>query len=97
MSDDAPLTRTRSQVERIMLAPNESYCITSLGALREVSALSNKGNMSKTQAEIVLGSFVAKGWLLRSRFEKTSLVAWLDLNVLLAKDDIRSRRVLFLN
>jgi hypothetical protein len=48
-----------------MLAPNEAYSVSSFAALREVNAL--KSNMTKTQAEIVLGSFVAKGWLLKSR------------------------------
>lgn len=48
-----------------MLAPREAYSVSSLGALREVNSL--KTNMTKTQAEIVLGSFVAKGWLLKSR------------------------------
>jgi hypothetical protein len=48
-----------------MLAPHEAYSVSSLVALREVNSL--KTNMTKAQAEIVLGSFVAKGWLLRSR------------------------------
>ncbi|KAF7969019.1 hypothetical protein HWV62_28628 [Athelia sp. TMB] len=51
-------------VEQIMLARNEAYSVSSLAALREVNSL--KSNMSKTQAEVVLGSFVAKGWLLKS-------------------------------
>jgi len=58
-------------VEQIMLAPNEAYSISSFAALREVNAL--KSNMTKTQAEIVLGSFVAKGWLLKSRRGRYSL------------------------
>lgn len=53
-----------TQVEQIMLARNEAYSVSSLAALREVNSL--KSNMSKTQAEVVLGSFVAKGWLLKS-------------------------------
>lgn len=56
---------TGFQVEQIMLAPNESYSVSSLAALREVNAL--KGTMTKTQAEVVLGSFVAKGWLVKSK------------------------------
>jgi hypothetical protein len=48
-----------------MLAPNEAYSVSSFAALREVNAL--KSNMTKAQAEIVLSSFVAKGWLLKSR------------------------------
>jgi len=49
-----------------MLAPHEAFSVSSLAALRELSAI--KSNMSKTQAEVVLGSFVAKGWLLKSRY-----------------------------
>ena len=48
-----------------MLSPNQSYSLSSLAALREAGYL--KGNMTKTQAENVLGSFVAKGWLLKSK------------------------------
>nr|GAT58740.1 phosphatidylserine synthase [Mycena chlorophos] len=57
----------------IILAPRAAYSISSLAALREVSALKPKSNMSKTQAEIVLSSFVANGWLLRSRRGRYSL------------------------
>ncbi|OSX65068.1 hypothetical protein POSPLADRAFT_1135283 [Postia placenta MAD-698-R-SB12] len=55
----------KAVVEQIMLAPNESYSISSMAALREVSSL--KGNMTKTQAEVLLSSFVARGWLVKSR------------------------------
>lgn len=48
-----------------MLAPNESFCVTSLAALREVNHI--KAVMTKTQAEHVLGSFVARGWLVKSK------------------------------
>jgi len=58
-------------VEQIMLAPNEAYSVSSFAALREVNSL--KTNMTKTQAEIVLGSFVAKGWLQKSRRGRYSL------------------------
>lgn len=51
-----------------MLAPHESFSVSSLAALREVNAIQPKSNMSKTQAEVVLGSFVAKGWLLKSKY-----------------------------
>lgn len=53
------------QVEQIMLAPHECYSISSLAALREVNSL--KTNMTKAQAEAVLSSLVAKGWLLKSK------------------------------
>lgn len=48
-----------------MLAPNESFCVSSLAALREVNSL--QSSMTKSQAEATLNSFVAKGWLVKSR------------------------------
>ena len=48
-----------------MIAPNRSFSISSLAALREVNALTSP--MTKTQAESVLASFVAKDWLLKSK------------------------------
>ncbi|KAJ7109307.1 Nse1 non-SMC component of SMC5-6 complex-domain-containing protein [Mycena epipterygia] len=63
----------KAMVEQIMLAPRESFSISSLAALREVSALKPKSNMSKTQTEVVLASFVAKGWLLKSKSGRYSL------------------------
>ena len=47
-----------------MLAPREAFSVSSFAALREVSLV--KG-MTKTQGEIVLASFVASGWLIRSK------------------------------
>ncbi|KAI0273699.1 Nse1 non-SMC component of SMC5-6 complex-domain-containing protein [Gloeopeniophorella convolvens] len=61
----------KALVEQIMLAPNSSYSISSLAALREVNSL--KSQMTKTQAENVLNSFVAKGWLLKSKKGRFSL------------------------
>ncbi|OBZ75530.1 Non-structural maintenance of chromosomes element 1 [Grifola frondosa] len=61
----------KAVVEQIMLAPNESFCVSSLVAMREVNSL--KSNMTKAQAEIVLGSFVAKGWLMKSKRGRYSL------------------------
>src|SRR5262245_56507767 len=58
-----------------MLAPNESYSIPSLTALREVSSLPGKSKMTKSQGEAVLGSFVAKGWLLKSKYASVTLYA----------------------
>lgn len=49
-----------------MLASSNSYSVSSMTALREVTSL--KGSMTKTQAEAVLASFVAGGWLLKSRY-----------------------------
>ncbi|KAI0302103.1 hypothetical protein BC826DRAFT_498311 [Russula brevipes] len=72
-SDYSPLEISyfRALVEQIMLAPNSSYSISSLAALREVNALTSP--MSKTQAESVLASLVAKGWLLKSKKGRYSL------------------------
>ena len=55
------------QVEQIMLARKESFSMSSMAALGEVTALKGKITMTKTQAENVLASFVAKGWLLKSK------------------------------
>ncbi|KAJ7740672.1 Nse1 non-SMC component of SMC5-6 complex-domain-containing protein [Mycena maculata] len=63
----------KAMVEQIMLAPHRSFSITSLAALREVSHLKPKSNMSKTQAEVVLASFVAQGWLMKSKRGRYSL------------------------
>jgi len=47
-----------------MLAPSEAFSVSSLATLRELST--SKINMAKLQAEVVLSSFVSKGWLLKS-------------------------------
>lgn len=67
----AEIAYFRAVVEQIMLAPNECYSLSSLAALREVNAL--KTNMTKSQAESVLGSLVARGWLLKSKRGRYSL------------------------
>ncbi|KAH7340847.1 Nse1 non-SMC component of SMC5-6 complex-domain-containing protein [Rhizoctonia solani] len=59
-------------VEQIMLANNEAYSIPATAALREVSQLQGKG-MTKAEAEHVLSSFVAKGWLMKSKRGRYSL------------------------
>ncbi|KAI0306508.1 Non-structural maintenance of chromosomes element 1 [Multifurca ochricompacta] len=66
-SDYSPLEISyfRALVEQIMLAPNSSYSVSSLAALREVNSLTSP--MTKAQAESILASFVAKGWLLKSK------------------------------
>jgi len=48
-----------------MLAPNESYCVPSMVALREAGNLPTK-SLTKAQAEALLTSFVANGWLMLS-------------------------------
>ncbi|TFK29863.1 hypothetical protein FA15DRAFT_663147 [Coprinopsis marcescibilis] len=55
----------KAVVELIMDADNFSYSVSSLAALREIPAL--KLNFAKSQGEILLSSFVAKGWLNRSK------------------------------
>ncbi|KAG6878709.1 hypothetical protein C0993_011524 [Termitomyces sp. T159_Od127] len=60
-------------IELIMLAPRRAYSVSSTVALREVSAIRPKMNMTKSQAEAVLGSFVAKGWLAKSKRGRYSL------------------------
>ncbi|KAI0050930.1 hypothetical protein FA95DRAFT_1580992 [Auriscalpium vulgare] len=72
-SDYSPLEIAyfKALLEQIVLAPNRAYSVSSLAALREVNQL--KSSMSKTQAEAVLASFVAKGWLLKSQKGRYSL------------------------
>ncbi|KAG6854633.1 hypothetical protein C0991_004235 [Blastosporella zonata] len=60
-------------IDLIMTAPRESFSASSTAALREVSTIKPKTNMTKTQAEVVLGSFVAKGWLVKSKRGRYSL------------------------
>ncbi|KAF8609976.1 hypothetical protein BDV93DRAFT_430776 [Ceratobasidium sp. AG-I] len=59
-------------VEQIMLAHNEVYSIPATAALREVSQLQGKG-ITKSEAEHLLSSFVAKGWLMKSKRGRYSL------------------------
>ena len=47
-----------------MLAPREAFSASSMAALRELTA--SKINITKANAEVVLTSFVSKGWLLKS-------------------------------
>ncbi|KAI0724080.1 Nse1 non-SMC component of SMC5-6 complex-domain-containing protein [Fomitopsis betulina] len=57
------ITYFKAVLHQIATAPNEAFCISSMAALRETNNL----NMTKSQAEVVLSSFVAKGWLVKSR------------------------------
>ncbi|KAG9102737.1 hypothetical protein FRC06_001269 [Ceratobasidium sp. 370] len=59
-------------VEQIVLANNDAYSIPAMAALREVSQLQGKG-ITKSEAEHLLSSFVAKGWLLKSKRGRYSL------------------------
>ncbi|KAF9567521.1 hypothetical protein CPC08DRAFT_680722 [Agrocybe pediades] len=67
----AEITFFKGVVEQIMLAPHEAYSVSSLAALREINEL--KLSMTKSQGEILLASFVAKGWLLKSKLGRYSL------------------------
>jgi len=49
----------------IITAPNSSYCLSSMAALRESQSL--KATFTKTHAERVLDTFVARGWLYKSK------------------------------
>ncbi|KAF5381065.1 hypothetical protein D9615_003893 [Tricholomella constricta] len=69
----AEIAYFKAIIELIILAPRESFSVSSTVALREVSAIKPKTNMSKTQAEVVLGSFVARGWLVKSKRGRFSL------------------------
>uniref|UniRef100_A0A8H7Y5N4 Non-structural maintenance of chromosomes element 1 homolog n=1 Tax=Psilocybe cubensis TaxID=181762 RepID=A0A8H7Y5N4_PSICU len=66
------ITFFKAIVEQIMLAPNESFVISDMAALREPSAI-GLTTVTKIQAEIILASFVQKGWLLKSRAGRYTL------------------------
>ncbi|PPQ86853.1 hypothetical protein CVT25_012572 [Psilocybe cyanescens] len=68
----AEITFFKAIVEQIMLAPREAYVISDMAALRE-PALVGLTSMTKMQAEVILTSFVQKGWLLRSKAGHYSL------------------------
>ncbi|KJA27517.1 hypothetical protein HYPSUDRAFT_130943 [Hypholoma sublateritium FD-334 SS-4] len=67
----AEITFFKAVVEQIILAPHEAYSVSSIAALRELTAA--KITITKAQAEVVLASFVAKGWLLKSKRGRYSL------------------------
>ena len=54
------------QVEQIILAPRETFSVSSIICLQELHAA--KMNITKSQAEAALASFVAKGWLRKSQY-----------------------------
>ena len=56
----------------IITAPNSSYCLSSMAALRESQSL--KATFTKTHAERVLDTFVARGWLCKSKSVLQSIV-----------------------
>ncbi|KDQ18033.1 hypothetical protein BOTBODRAFT_29347 [Botryobasidium botryosum FD-172 SS1] len=60
-------------IEQIITAPNEAFSVSSMAALRTVNNLPVKSTMTKSQAEAVLGSFVARNWLVKSSRGRYSL------------------------
>ncbi|KAF5357780.1 hypothetical protein D9756_001638 [Leucocoprinus leucothites] len=69
----AEIAYFKALVEQIMLAPRHKYSVSSLVALREVSMIKPKTNITKSQAEVVLSTFVARGWLVKSKNGRYSL------------------------
>ncbi|KAF9453211.1 hypothetical protein P691DRAFT_695193, partial [Macrolepiota fuliginosa MF-IS2] len=69
----AEITYFKAIVEQIMLAPRHKYSVSSFVALREVSMIKPKSNITKSQAEAVLTTFVARGWLVKSKDGRYSL------------------------
>lgn len=55
------------QVEQIMLAPRFKYSVSSLVAMREINMIKPKINIAKSQVEVVLSTFVARGWFVKSK------------------------------
>jgi len=60
----------KALVEDIITAPNNSFSVSSLAAMRDPP---KPASMTKTYAEAVLTSFVARGWLLKSKKGRYSL------------------------
>ncbi|KAL1692347.1 Nse1 non-SMC component of SMC5-6 complex-domain-containing protein [Schizophyllum commune] len=63
----------KALVEQIVMAPRNSFSISSFLALREINELKPKANMTKSQGEETLSSFVNRGWLVKSRRGRYSL------------------------
>jgi hypothetical protein len=71
-----------------MLSNSDAYSIPAMAALREVSQLQGKG-ITKSEAEHLLSSFVAKGWLMKSKWV---LSCWKILPPLSARLNFRRGR-----
>ncbi|KAF9647607.1 hypothetical protein BDM02DRAFT_3097856 [Thelephora ganbajun] len=67
----AELAYFKVLAEMIITAPNSSYCLSSMAALRETQSL--KATFTKTHGERVLDTFVARGWLYKSKSGRYSL------------------------
>ncbi|KAL5490279.1 hypothetical protein ACEPAI_5112 [Sanghuangporus weigelae] len=62
----------KAVVEQIMLSVRHAYSVSSILALREASHLKSF-QMTKSQAEVILTSLVARGWLVKSKRGRYSL------------------------
>lgn len=69
----AEIAYFKALVEQIMLAPRFKYSVSSLVAMREISMIKPKINIAKSQVEVVLSTFVARGWLVKSKSGRYSL------------------------
>ncbi|KAL9715077.1 hypothetical protein Ac2012v2_001736 [Leucoagaricus gongylophorus] len=63
----AEIAYFKALVEQIMLAPRFKYSVSSLVAMREISMIKPKINIAKSQVEVVLSTFVARGWFVKSK------------------------------
>jgi hypothetical protein len=88
-------TEPHSKVEQIMLAPREAFSASSMAALRELTA--SKSSITKINAEVVLTSFVSKGWLLKSAQVFSSFLSNFETHIDLVVVAILFRRALFLS
>ncbi|KAF5315920.1 hypothetical protein D9611_004625 [Ephemerocybe angulata] len=73
----AEISFLKAVIEQIMFAPNEAFSVSSMAALRET-----KMNMTKAQAETLLSTFVAKGWLTKSKRGRYALAVRSTLELL---------------
>jgi hypothetical protein len=83
---------SRIQVEMIVTAPNSSYCLSSMAALRESQSL--KATFTKTHAERVLDTFVARGWLYKSKSVLRSITTAIPTAGSLFKSHLQKGKVL---
>ncbi|KAG8988744.1 hypothetical protein FRB94_002479 [Tulasnella sp. JGI-2019a] len=66
----------RQIVEQIMTAPRQAFSISSMAALKEATSLpEGTKKISGIQAQLLLNSFVARGWLCKSPRGRYSLAA----------------------
>ncbi|KAG9055994.1 hypothetical protein FS842_000613 [Serendipita sp. 407] len=61
----AEINYFKAIIDLIVLAPADAFSVSSMLAIREVQKI--KGTLSKAQGELTLRSFVANGWLYKTR------------------------------